>query len=522
MSKTEEQAFDGMIDELRQGYGFYLTTAKSILLGESLAEEYRKYVQDFSMDSEWFYRHCVPPYKYLGVEPDGEFAYLVKLYEQDGDESVDEEEEDDDDIVRYRRYSKAKKAFGITDCDFVSDKAFEIAKNIWEGDHLNENEEEWALDSGIDTLIGAKVKTLEDFSHIIELLERCIESYKGEQRQRKTLLWRLADCYYIMNEYDKALSIYRDIYRDILSAEKGFVARPTLACQILNIKVRAGLPVEIHDLMMLPKPSDYKLTVNEFKNLLEKSSGFLEVLLRGLVSHGLNLKGILENAGISSCPYSCFDGSRNALKILKSLGKDVTFPKIDTESKALKELLSHLFAEMRFLGSQLMDVSGVEEDWIEESRLFNRLIDVFPDEEIIHHYRTPWLWKFQLSFYLPRLKLAFDFRGRAIRDGKNFTRQSGGKDEYFRLYDRTMKKAEDEYGIRVEVINENTPLETVVAIVRSHGGAQSESSDVVGEMERIVCPKCGEKLEIPCGLVDGQHLLCPFCNEKFSYRAQER
>ena len=522
MSENEEQSFNEMVDEMRQSFGSYLKAAKSILLGETVSEEDREYVRDCSTDSNWFYQHCVPPYEYIGVEPDEEFAELEKVYEQDddgGDESVDELEderqEDDDDGVRFDWCPKAMKEFGIADCN-VGDEEFAIAKSIWEGVPLDEDARAWTLDNGVDALIGAKVKTLEDLSHIIELLEKCIESYKGEQKQRKTLLWRLADCYYITDEYDKALAIYRDI----LLTEKGFVARPTLVCQILNIKVRAGLSVKVQDLMMLPKPSDYKLTINEFKNLLEMSSGFLDVLLEGMVSHGLNLKDILEKSGSGSRPYSCFYRSRNALGILKSLGKDVTFPNIDTESRPLKELLSHLFTEMRFLGNQLKDVAGVEEDWIEETRMFNRLIDVFPHEEIIHHYRTPWLWKFQLSFYLPRMNLAFDFRGRAVREGKNFTRQSGGKDEYFRLYDRTMEKAESKYGIHVEVIDEDTSFETIVAIVRSHGGTQSESSHAEEESQRIICPKCGEELELPFGLVDGQHIRCMACGEKFAYSSR--
>lgn len=34
---------------------------------------------------------------------------------------------------------------------------------------------------------------------------------------------------------------------------------------------------------------------------------------------------------------------------------------------------------------------------------------------------------------------------------------------------------------------------------------------------QITCPYCGKRLEAPSGIVKGQHLVCPFCHEKFSY-----
>lgn len=36
----------------------------------------------------------------------------------------------------------------------------------------------------------------------------------------------------------------------------------------------------------------------------------------------------------------------------------------------------------------------------------------------------------------------------------------------------------------------------------------------------IQCPNCGEDLETPCEIEEGQHILCPFCSVKFEYRAK--
>ena len=37
----------------------------------------------------------------------------------------------------------------------------------------------------------------------------------------------------------------------------------------------------------------------------------------------------------------------------------------------------------------------------------------------------------------------------------------------------------------------------------------------------IQCPNCGENLETPCEIGEGQHVLCPCCNAKFEYRAKQ-
>lgn len=36
-------------------------------------------------------------------------------------------------------------------------------------------------------------------------------------------------------------------------------------------------------------------------------------------------------------------------------------------------------------------------------------------------------------------------------------------------------------------------------------------------MKQTHCLHCGETIEVPDEIVDGQHILCPYCNKKFSY-----
>ena len=122
---------------------------------------------------------------------------------------------------------------------------------------------------------------------------------------------------------------------------------------------------------------------------------------------------------------------------------------------------------MRFLRQQLKEVAGIQDDWEMETELYNRLRDVFPNEKIIHHYRAPWLWKYQLTIYFPELNFAIDYRGHRVMNAENYTRQSGGMAEYIRLYDRTIKKAKNKYGIHVKEVNKDTPFDEIVSTIRN-------------------------------------------------------
>ena len=37
----------------------------------------------------------------------------------------------------------------------------------------------------------------------------------------------------------------------------------------------------------------------------------------------------------------------------------------------------------------------------------------------------------------------------------------------------------------------------------------------------VICGECGEKIVVDADVADGQHVLCPYCNDKFSYHKPE-
>lgn len=491
--KNEDSIWHEVVDSLRENYITYLDIAKRILLGEKVSQNELEIVKDFASDDKRFFSHLTPPYKTLEIDPDTDdiWSDMVELYEgsqggdEDGDEIDDEYEDrlcdiddvdfdDDDESImtstasrlnlghHHSGLSKKMKEFGFTNGQF-SDQHIELAVSIWNGTARDDELSGWGVDYAIDALFDAKVQELDDVKKIIDVLEKAIASYSGDIKELKTLRWRLADCYYVIKDYELALTIYEDMLKN----EKGFVARPTLACQIINIKLKSKKAIDARDLMRIPKPSDYKITINEAKNLFVIAEKFLDVKLNSMIADGLDFEALFEEASEDTQPYSCFYRGTCALKKLKQFGVDPTFRNLAPDASGLKKLFTELFTEIRFLGNQVKDVANIGNDWAEDTELYRKLKEEFPHEEIVHHYRSPWLWKYQLAVYFPRRGFALDYRGDAVCDPNNYVKKSAGKNEYFRLYDRTMKKAESEYGIQVKTITSDTSLSDISSFIRS-------------------------------------------------------
>lgn len=53
----------------------------------------------------------------------------------------------------------------------------------------------------------------------------------------------------------------------------------------------------------------------------------------------------------------------------------------------------------------------IGEGWIGETILFKIIKEIFPNEEIIRHYRPDWLEGLELDVYLPKLKIGLEYQG---------------------------------------------------------------------------------------------------------------
>ncbi len=53
----------------------------------------------------------------------------------------------------------------------------------------------------------------------------------------------------------------------------------------------------------------------------------------------------------------------------------------------------------------------IGERWVEETKLFQIIRDLFLNEKVIHHYRAKWLGRYELDIYVPNRQLAIEFHG---------------------------------------------------------------------------------------------------------------
>lgn len=53
----------------------------------------------------------------------------------------------------------------------------------------------------------------------------------------------------------------------------------------------------------------------------------------------------------------------------------------------------------------------VGEGWVNEMRLYRAVEVLFPDDEVIHHYRADWLGRLELDVYVVQANIAFEYQG---------------------------------------------------------------------------------------------------------------
>lgn len=66
------------------------------------------------------------------------------------------------------------------------------------------------------------------------------------------------------------------------------------------------------------------------------------------------------------------------------------------------------------LTNLLRDTQGlphVGEGWVNETRMFRIVQSLFPDDEVVHHYRAPWLGRLELDVYIESKNIGFEYQG---------------------------------------------------------------------------------------------------------------
>lgn len=80
----------------------------------------------------------------------------------------------------------------------------------------------------------------------------------------------------------------------------------------------------------------------------------------------------------------------------------------------------------------------VGEGWVNEMRLYRAVEALFPDDEVIHHYRADWLGRLELDVYVVQANIAFEYQGIQHYEPQD---QWGGEDAFERGRERDAEKA---------------------------------------------------------------------------------
>lgn len=80
----------------------------------------------------------------------------------------------------------------------------------------------------------------------------------------------------------------------------------------------------------------------------------------------------------------------------------------------------------------------VGEGWVNEMRLYRAVEALFPNDEVIHHYRADWLGRLELDVYVVQADIAFEYQGIQHYEPQD---QWGGEDAFERGQERDAEKS---------------------------------------------------------------------------------
>lgn len=99
----------------------------------------------------------------------------------------------------------------------------------------------------------------------------------------------------------------------------------------------------------------------------------------------------------------------------------------------------------------------IGEAWVSETMLFNIISILYPNEEIIRHYRPQWLEGLELDIYLPNLKTGIEYQG--IQHFQAVEHWGGQKQlKKQQEHDARKKRLCKELGVQLVCINYYEPL----------------------------------------------------------------
>ena len=359
-------------------------------------------------------------------------------------------------LLRYLRHPDTDNNidFMINDCcDDNLEMGFvaKLSDQLWNGDLIEFNFSDYDFAAAVDLMVSERVKTIEDFLFAVNQMSKIALSQIDMGNEIEPLLSFLTDINIALGKYKNALKYYAyidDQYN-----------------RLINLKLLTNYHIEGFDIASLVRPSEFGLTEYEFHGLLSTCRSYINYLLSCMELHGFDINQILKDAAMGNELKSILDLMPKTITFLKEHDIHLNLYGINAHYESLYNIIELLYKDMKLIRLQTRDVSNIVKDWEDELKIYFRLKNVFPKENMVHNYSASWLWKFKLAIYFPTLNLAFDYRGPQLMNPQNYSGGLVGQREYFRLYDRTIEKSTKEYGIYVVRIDQDTPFAEIVDCV---------------------------------------------------------
>jgi len=131
-------------------------------------------------------------------------------------------------------------------------------------------------------------------------------------------------------------------------------------------------------------------------------SNYTKRLFQGVINHTRQTEEVVEGINIT---FEHTDHSMIELKTeILQLGHVLKNAMFNEGKRILRETENTYREES--------GIPKIGEGWVSETELFYKLINAFPQHEIIHHGRPKWLGRQHLDIYFPELNIGVEYQGK--------------------------------------------------------------------------------------------------------------
>ena len=170
-------------------------------------------------------------------------------------------------------------------------------------------------------------------------------------------------------------------------------------------------------------------------NYFEKKKGlsFFKIFFRSNLIVGTNeFFEYYEEYFIHSSVFKLYK-SYDIVNLKRNYHQDI----LHVIEKSIIHQLLKITRDAENLYREEIGLPKIDEGWIQETELYNKISKEFSDHEVIHHGKPRWLGRQHLDIYMPQINVAIEFQGEQHFEPIEFF---GGEESYNNTVERDRKK----------------------------------------------------------------------------------